>query len=65
VDQISTIGLNLAEQVFQVHGLTRAGLAVARRKLRRGQVLCRNFGCTRFVGVGVVLEDLPWHSAGE
>lgn len=37
--QISTIGLDLAKHVFQVHGVDAAGQVVIRRQLRRNQVL--------------------------
>ena len=36
---VSTIGLDLAKTVFQVHGVDGSGKAVIRRQLRRGQVL--------------------------
>lgn len=36
---IVTIGLDIAKQVFQVHGADKAGRPVLRRKLRRGEVL--------------------------
>ena len=36
---VSTIGLDLAETVFQVHGVDGSGETVIRRQLRRGQVL--------------------------
>ncbi len=36
---ITTIGLDLAKTVFQVHGADREGRPVLRRKMRRGQVL--------------------------
>lgn len=36
---ISTIGLDIAKQVFQVHGSDRSGRAVLRRKLRRSEVV--------------------------
>ena len=36
--QISTIGVDLAKSVFQVHGVDAAGEVVIRRKLRRSQV---------------------------
>ena len=36
---ISTVGLDLAKNVFQVHGADGAGQAVLRKKLRRTQVL--------------------------
>ncbi len=34
-----TIGVDLAKNVFQVHGVDAAGVVVVRRQLRRGQVL--------------------------
>ena len=37
--EISTIGLDLAKNVFQVHGIDGLGETVIRRQLRRGQVL--------------------------
>jgi transposase len=37
--QISTIGLDLAKKVFEVHGIDGAGAVVVRCSLRRGQVL--------------------------
>jgi transposase len=36
---ISTIGLDIAKSVFQVHGVDAAGQAVPRRQLRRRHVL--------------------------
>jgi transposase len=37
--QVSTIGLDLAKNVFQVHGVDAAGKTVITRQLRRGQVI--------------------------
>jgi transposase len=37
--EISTIGLDLAKSVFQVHGVDAAGAVVVRKALRRSQVL--------------------------
>ena len=37
--QVTTIGLDLAKSVFQVHGVDAAGEVVITRKLRRAQVL--------------------------
>jgi len=37
--EVSTIGLDLAKSVFQVHGVDRHGAVVVRRSLRRPQVL--------------------------
>jgi transposase len=43
MEKITTIGLDLAKNVFQVHGVDTAGKVVVRRQLRRGDVL-RFFG---------------------
>ncbi len=37
--EIGTIGLDLAKNVFQVHGVDGKGPAVVRKRLRRSQVL--------------------------
>jgi transposase len=37
--EVSTIGLDLAKNVFQVHGVDAAGAVVVRKALRRAQVL--------------------------
>ena len=37
--QLTTIGLDLAKQVFQVHGVDIAGNIVLKRRLRRGQMI--------------------------
>lgn len=39
MSEISTVGLDLAKNVFQAHGADASGRAVLRRKLRRDQVL--------------------------
>ena len=39
MQSISTIGLDIAKSVFQVHGVDAAGQVVVRRQLRRGHVL--------------------------
>ncbi len=39
MEQITTIGLDIAKHVFQVHGVDAAGNVVMRRRLRRGEVL--------------------------
>ena len=39
MSEIATVGLDLAKNVFQVHGADASGRAVLRRTLRRGQVL--------------------------
>jgi len=37
--QITTIGLDLAKHIFQVHGIDANEGVVEKRRLRRGQVL--------------------------
>ncbi len=37
--EVSTIGVDLAKNVFQVHGADASGAVVFRKKLRRSQVL--------------------------
>jgi len=39
MSEIITVGLDLAKNVFQVHGADGNGRAVLRKKLRRAQVL--------------------------
>ncbi len=39
MQHITTIGLDLAKSVFQVHGIDHEGQAVLRKKLRRGHML--------------------------
>jgi transposase len=39
MEKLTTIGIDLAENVFQLHGLDANGAAVLKRKLRRSQVL--------------------------
>jgi transposase len=39
MEKISTIGLDIAKNVFQVHGVDGSGEVVTRRQLRRSQVL--------------------------
>ena len=38
MNEISTIGLDLAKNVFHVHGVDASGAVVVQRQLRRGQV---------------------------
>lgn len=44
MEQVITIGLDLAKSVFQAHGADRAGGVVFRKELRREQLLtfCAN-----------------------
>ena len=39
MSEIITVGLDLAKNVFQLHGADASGRAAMRRKLRRSQVL--------------------------
>ena len=39
MDEVSTIGVDLAKHVFQLHGADAAGRAVFRKQLRRGELL--------------------------
>ncbi len=39
MNQVSTVGLDLAKRIFQFHGADSAGAVVFRKKLRRGQAL--------------------------
>ena len=39
METITTIGLDIAKSVFQVHGVDAAGEVVVRRRLSRGRVL--------------------------
>lgn len=39
MEQVITIGLDIAKQVFQVHGVDAAGQVVVRRRLKRAEVL--------------------------
>lgn len=39
MEEVSTIGLDLAKNVFQVHGIDAAGNVLVHRQLRRGEVL--------------------------
>ena len=39
MNEVTTIGVDLAKNVFQVHGIHASGQVVVRRQLRRSQVL--------------------------
>ena len=41
MSEITTIGLDLAKHVYQVHGIDAEGTTVLRKRLRRNQVLGR------------------------
>lgn len=51
MSEITTIWLDLAKHVFQLHGADASGRAVLRKKLRRDQVLAFfSLSCCRFDG---------------
>jgi transposase len=39
MDQIRTVGIDLAKSVFQVHGIDATGAVVLQRRLRRAHVI--------------------------
>ncbi len=39
MNEVITIGVDLAKNVFQVHGVDAEGSVIVRRQLRRGQML--------------------------
>ena len=53
--EVTTIGLDLAKQVFQVHGVDAKGATVLRKQLRRTQVLASS--------VDYLLVWLAWRRA--
>jgi len=59
--KVSTVGLDLAKNVFQVHGVDGLGKSVIRRQLRRGQVLPFSRG-SRHVWWG--LKPVPHRTIG-
>jgi len=61
MSEITTIGLDLAKHVFQVHGIDASGAPVVRKRLRRGEVLtffARLPGC--LVGVEACATAHYW-----
>jgi transposase len=52
MEQLTTIGIDLAKSVFQIHGVDAEGAIVVKRKLRRAQVL------TFFAGLGPCLVGM-------
>jgi hypothetical protein len=39
VAEVSTIGLDIAKQIFQTHGADASGCVVFRRKITRGKLM--------------------------
>lgn len=61
MSKTTTIGLDLAKAVFQVHGIDDAGNVVVRRRLRRGQVLAFFAGLPRcLVGMEACATAHHW-----
>lgn len=56
MSEITTVGLDLAKNVFQAHGADASGKAILRKKLRRDQVL-------DFFAQLCRLVSLPWKPA--
>ncbi|MBV8770661.1 MAG: IS110 family transposase [Hyphomicrobiales bacterium] len=63
--EISTIGLDIAKRVFQVHGADALGRAVLRRKLRRDEVLAFFEGLPAACLVGIEACGTAHHWARE
>lgn len=60
MSEIITVGLELAKNVFQVHGADGTGRAVLRKKLRRAQVLAF---FDQLPACVVAMEAYGWHLA--
>jgi len=52
MQMVTTIGLDIAKSVFQVHGVDAAGQVVVRRQLKRRYVLLRSLPAA--VGIPIV-----------
>src|SRR4029453_11769259 len=62
--QVSTVGLDIAKNVFQVHGIDDHGRTVVRRKVRRDQLL-KLFGALEPCLVGMEACATAHHWARE
>src|SRR5438309_10517602 len=61
MQSISTIGLDIAKSVFQVHGVDASGQVVVRRQLRRRHVLTFFQKLPRcLVGIEACASSHPW-----
>ena len=61
MSEITTVGLDLAKNVFQVHGADGSGRAMLRKRLRRDQVLA--FFSQSAVQEGARLGRMAWFGA--
>jgi transposase len=43
MEKLTTIGLDIAKNVFQLHGVDAAGNVLLRKQLRRGDVLLQSW----------------------
>jgi transposase len=64
MEQITTVGLDIAKSVFQVHAIDADGEVVVRRQLKRAQLL-RFFGELPPVLVGIEACATAHHWARE
>jgi transposase len=59
--QITTVGLDLAKHIFQVHAVDAAGKVAARKRLRRGEVLPFFAGLSRcLIGMEACATSHHW-----
>ena len=58
---VTTVGLDIAKSVFQVHGLDAAGQVVVRRQLKRRYVLAFFGSCQR---AGWASRPVPHRAIG-
>jgi hypothetical protein len=57
--EVTTIGLDIAKNVFQVHGIDASEKVVVRKQLRRSQILAFFRGTTAIAGWHGSLRDSP------
>ena len=58
--QITAIGLDIAKNVFQLHGIDDAGQPALRRKVRRDQLLERKPARLVMVAVANKMARIAW-----
>jgi hypothetical protein len=66
--EMTTIGLDIAKNAFQVHGIDAAEKVIVRKQLRRGQIIAffeaRHGGLCHIALLGARVENL-FNSLGE